>query len=128
MTGSPDHALSLTLDGAPPSLNAIPDMGAPFRVEAAEWEVRIAELLRGSGPAPASPLARVEASVVLTFPDRRLRVASNYAPVLERALVGALVAVGWISAPGQFNLDAPIFEQAESIATAVELRGWEQSA
>lgn len=127
MTASPDHTLTLALDGAPPSLNAIPDMGAPFRVEAARWQVRIAELLRGSGPAPASPLGRVEASAVLTFSDRRRRAASNYAPVLERALADALVALAWLPAHDRFTLDAPSFEEGESIATAVELRGWEKS-
>lgn len=127
MTGSPDHALSMTLDGAPPSLNALPDANAPLRAEAAKWQARIAELLRGSGPAPTSPLARVEASAILAFPDRRRRAAGNYAPVLERALAGALVEVGWLSAPDRFTLDAPTFEQGESIATAVELRGWDES-
>jgi hypothetical protein len=127
MTLSPDHVLGLTLDGAPPSLNAIPAMGAPFRAEAAKWQARIAELLRGSGPVPACPLGRVEASAVLTFPDCRRRAASNYAPVLERALADALVAVGWLSAPERFSLDAPTFEQGETIATTVDLRGWEKS-
>lgn len=127
MTLSPDHVLGLTLDGAPPSLNAIPDMGAPFRAEAATWQARIAELLRASGPTPTSPLARAEASAVLAFPDRRRRAAGNYAPVLERALADALVEVGWLPAPERFTLDVPAFEQGETIATAVELRCWEAS-
>lgn len=127
MTASPDHGLALTLDGAPPSLNAIPDMGAPFRAEAAKWQARIAELLRGSGPAPASSLGRVEASAVLAFPDQRRRAAGNYAPVLERALADALVGAGWLAASSRFTLAAPTFERGEAIATTVELRGWEKS-
>lgn len=125
MTGSPDHLLALTLDGTPPSWNAIPDMGAPFRAEVATWRERIGELLRGSGPAPAAALARVEGSAVLAFPDRRRRASSNYAPVLERALVEALVEGGWLSASGRFTLTPPTFERGGP-ATAVELRGWEE--
>ena len=123
MTASPDHVLGLTLDGTPPSWNAIPDMGAPFRAEVATWRERIGELLRGSGPAPTPALARVEASVALAFPDRRRRASSNYAPVLARALGEALVGDGWLSASGCFTLAAPTFEEGGP-TTTVELRGW----
>lgn len=126
MTDRPVHALSLTLEGAPPSLNAIPDMGAPFRAEAAKWQARIAELLRGAGPAPAD-LARVEASVVLFFIDRRRRSAENYRSVLERALRDALVEVGWLSAPDRLVFGPSAFEQGASITTAVELTCWGRS-
>jgi hypothetical protein len=125
VTSSPDHLLALTLDGTPPSWNAIPDMGSPFRAEVATWRERIGELLLGSGPAPTPALVRVEASAVLTFPDRRRRASSNYAPVLERALAEALIGCGWLSASGCFTLAAPTFERGEP-ATAVELRGWEE--
>jgi len=122
VTEAPDHLLFLAIDGTPPSLNAIADMGAPLQAEVSALQPRIVELLRGSGQ-PAS-LERVEATAVLSFPDRRRRAPGNYSPVLARAIAGALVEEGWISSPGDLALAAPTFEKGAA-ATAVELRGWE---
>jgi hypothetical protein len=64
-------------------------------------------------------------SAVFTFPDQRRRAAGGYTPVLVYALVGALVALDWLSTPEGFSLEPPTFEQGETIGIGVEVRGWE---
>lgn len=123
---APDHVLCLTIASTPPSVNKIPyTFGSAVRDAAAPLKRRIIEVLEAADL--PRDLTRAEASAVLAFPVQRCRAAGNYAPVLERALADALVEVGWLSAPEQFTLDALTFEQAQSIATTVELRGWEAS-
>ncbi len=93
MTRPPDHPLRLAIDGTPPSLNAIPDVGAPLR--AAAEPIRAAFASQLPDDSPLRDVSSLQVSASIAFADRRHRAAHNFEPVLRCALEGALQDAGW---------------------------------
>lgn len=102
----------LTLYETPKSLNTVGSRGShwAYTKEKKKWEGLLGMALMVA-KVPRH-LARVEASAVLTFKQKRTRDEGNYRMMLEKALGDVLVAGGWLSDddPERYSFGKLVFD------------------